>query len=143
MLESVKTPGQYLHSSHSVFGDVHPCSSCHEVNLAFQPAVFTIYPHISLKDHKPEFLHGGSVVQLFHKVHQDHRLLGASKRISILSSDIPLLFLSSPLQERDAYIAAEGNYASELVENVHLRIREPDATRPNRLFPPTSAVSVS
>ena len=46
-------------------------------------------------------------------------------------------------KEIGAYIAAEGNHFDEPLEPVHLRIRVPDITRPSRLKPPTSAVSVS
>ena len=45
-------------------------------------------------------------------------------------------------KEIGAYIAAEGNRFEEPLEPIHLRIRVPDATRPSRLKPPTSAVSV-
>ncbi len=111
MLESVKTPGQYLHVSAQSFGEIHPSHDSFEVNLSFQASAFTIYPHVGWKDYQPTHVRGGSVVQLFHK-------------------------------ERDAYIAAEGNHLNPIIEDVHLRIREPDPTKPNRLFPPTSAVSV-
>jgi hypothetical protein len=54
----------------------------------------------------------------------------------------PRVCVSRYHQEEDAYIAAEGNHISDPVENVHLRIREPDPRRSSRLSPPTSAVSV-
>ena len=46
------------------------------------------------------------------------------------------------LQEIGAYMAAEGVYSENaFVQDVHMRIRVPDPTRPSRLQPPTSSVS--
>ncbi len=64
---------------------------------------------------------------------------------STISNGIISSLLSSIINSKEigAYLAAEGNFTStHVVEDVHLRVRVPDATKPNRLRPPTSAVSV-
>ena len=53
-----------------------------------------------------------------------------------------MLVIYIPFKEIGAYIAAEGNHLAAPVEDVHLRIRAPDPSRPSRLHAPTSAVSV-
>ena len=96
------------------------------MNLNFHNTTFTIGQHLSFKDSQRGLIKGCSVVQLFHKVRP---------------SGVACALLSHTLQEIGAYIAAEGNDETT-IEDIHLRIRVPDSTRPSRLHPPTSAVSV-
>jgi hypothetical protein len=91
VLESVKTPGQYIHTSASPYGALHPSARNHEVhavwclfpisqalaylgchlsqiNLSVMRTSFSVYPHVSVKEELPDVLMGGSIIQLFHKV---------------------------------------------------------------------------
>ena len=45
-------------------------------------------------------------------------------------------------KEIGAYLAAEGSVVGGPLEDIHLRVRQPDPSRPSRAYPPTSAVSV-
>ncbi len=126
MLEAVNIQGQFLHVSKHTFGNRHPHSENHEVNLNFHNTTFTIGQHLSYKDSQRGLIKGCSVVQLFHKVR---------------SGVCGMCSQSHSAQEIGAYIAAEGNDETT-IEDIHLRIRVPDSTRPSRLHPPTSAVSV-
>ena len=67
VLESVETPGQYLHTSTLPYQHLHPDSGCHEVNLSVQRTAIVIYPHISITDDKTGYIRGGTVIQLLHK----------------------------------------------------------------------------
>ncbi len=67
-MESVKTPGQFLHTSNEAYGALSPDAECHEVNLAVTKTSFSLYPHLSVKDENPDCLYGGAIIQLFHKV---------------------------------------------------------------------------
>lgn len=118
MLESVKTVGQFLHTTKVALRDEAVLPGRLEVNISVTPSSYSVLPHI-LRPPSPfgsaetatKFLRGGDIIQLFHK-------------------------------EISAYLAAEGSfYEEEPRENVHMRVREPDSRRPHRLLPPTSAVS--
>eukprot|EP00056_Hartaetosiga_gracilis_P010415 m.153526 g.153526 ORF g.153526 m.153526 type:complete len:2653 (+) comp13309_c1_seq5:67-8025(+) len=113
VLESVRTVGQFVHTS------AHPANpvSCvsensHELNISVTPSAFTLYPHRSVDDvTTTKQVYAGDFIQLFHK-------------------------------EISAYLAAEGACFEEAPrEDVHMRVRENDPRRPHRLQPPTSAVS--
>ena len=120
MFESIKTVGQYIHTTHRPMGPGGILPGELECNVAVTPTSYSVLPH--LRPNKPEFdadgdptldpyLHGGDVIQLYHK-------------------------------EISAYLAAEGVFfENQPREDVHLRVREPDTRRPHRLLPPTSAVS--
>jgi inositol 1,4,5-triphosphate receptor type 1 len=113
VLESTKTLGQHVHSTIVPLDDESVMPGCLELNIAVTPSVYTIVPHARtvVTDASPGTLRGGDVIQLFHK-------------------------------EISAYLAAEGVFNEPAPrEGVHMRTREPDTRRPNRLLPPTSAVS--
>eukprot|EP00053_Salpingoeca_punica_P017480 m.168492 g.168492 ORF g.168492 m.168492 type:complete len:2590 (+) comp17217_c0_seq4:243-8012(+) len=111
VLESAKTPGQFLHSSQLPLGRNSPDEGKHEINLSVTPTSFTICPFRQPVANDAELLKGGDVIQLFHK-------------------------------EQSGYIAAEGVFTEPKPRlDIHIRQRNPDPKRPNRLFPPTSAVS--
>jgi hypothetical protein len=89
------------------------------VNLSVHPTSFVVrlfnkkltQQGAPLKQGQTTPIHGGDFVQLHHK-------------------------------ELGAYVAAEGTFLNKLVtQDVHLRVRQPDPARPNRLLPPTSSVS--
>ena len=114
VLESVKTGGQYIHTSTAVLpAEKNIAPTCHDVNISVSPTALTVYPHMPHRTEEDKDVRGGDLIQLFHK-------------------------------EISAYLAAEGAfYESTPREDVHMRVREPDPRRPHRLLPPTSAVSVS
>ena len=68
VLESIKVPGQFLHTSGGLFGDKHPDADCHEISLSFRTTTFVLYPHRLLADDIPNTLKAGHVIQLYHKV---------------------------------------------------------------------------
>ena len=86
---------------------------CLELNISVTPSAYTLVQHArtAVIDANRHTLKGGDVIQLFYK-------------------------------EVSAYLAAEGVFHEPAPrEGVHMRIREPDSRRPNRMLPPTSAVS--
>jgi len=137
VFQSNKVVGQYLHTSLRVYPSTHQLSGEHELSLSVVKTMYTVRvfsracnsqkpvkpppplplaPVIPTAPHEPtRKIRGGDVVQLFHR-------------------------------ELDGYIAAESafddsNLSHTVGQEVHLRIRKPDAERPHRLSPPTSAVS--
>lgn len=111
VIESLESSEQYLHTSSTPLGDLHPRTKSHEVNLSVKKSAFVVHLHASVKDlESANSLQGGSIIQLHHK-------------------------------EMSAFLAAEGGFKSNPTIGVHLRIRAPDASRPSRTQPPTSAVS--
>lgn len=58
-----------MHVSTELFGDKHPNSKNHEVNLCFQSTTFIIFPHMSAHDAQSSMLRGCDVIQIYHKVH--------------------------------------------------------------------------
>lgn len=114
-LESVKTPGQYLHASLAAYEQLSEegLPSLHELNLSVDQSSYIIKPfRFPRTIESSDTICGGDVIQMSHK-------------------------------EIGAYIAAEGLHSSvaKPIEDVHLRIRAPDSSRPSRSAPPTSAVS--
>lgn len=137
VLQSVKVMGQYLHTAPRMFSPSHYLAGEHELNLSVVKTMYTVKvflrasnvpnpvkppPPLPLTPVIPtppilptQQIRGGDVVQLFHR-------------------------------ELDGYVAAEKAFVDTDPQNiigqdVHLRIRKPDAERPHRLSPPTSAVS--
>ncbi|EGD81749.1 hypothetical protein PTSG_02461 [Salpingoeca rosetta] len=112
VLESVKTGGQFMHTSAAILPeDKNIVPGCHDMSASVSPTALTVYPHMAHRDPEAKGVRGGDFIQLFHK-------------------------------EISAYLAAEGTYFENAPrEDVHMRIREPDPRRPHRLKPPTSAVS--
>ncbi|EGD74759.1 inositol 1,4,5-trisphosphate receptor type 3 [Salpingoeca rosetta] len=116
VLESLKTAGQFLHTSFQQHPEDTPDHGLYEVNCSVQPTAYSIYEfvdHTRRDDEEgaAQLLRGGDTIQLFHK-------------------------------EISAYIAAEGVFSYQKpVEDVHMRIRPADQTKPHGMLPPTSAVT--
>ena len=68
IIESIKIPGQFLHSSAQPYKDRHPDSECHEVSLSFRTTTLMLYSHRQDADDKPNTLKGGHIIQILHKV---------------------------------------------------------------------------
>eukprot|EP00039_Didymoeca_costata_P011469 m.161015 g.161015 ORF g.161015 m.161015 type:complete len:2636 (+) comp15183_c0_seq1:24-7931(+) len=123
-VESLES-GQFLHSSvdaqKKLGAPASAAKDVHEINASVQASSFTVRLYKQFKEIKEDdeeqkaVIDGGDIIQLYHK-------------------------------ETGSYMAAEGSFTEEeslsaLVENVHLRIRAPDPSRPSRNEHPTSAVS--
>ena len=120
-LESTEVIGRSLHvaSSRPASPVVRDSSATLECNAAVvgTPVMVLAFMRQSNAKKEAELVQGpvrsGDIVQLFH-------------------------------QATHSYVAAEGSFLeTNARENVHLRLRVPDNRRPNRLKPPTSAISVS
>lgn len=111
VLESIKSPGQYIHISRVNFGSKSIYSDCAELNLSVISSGFTIY-----RFRKPEKLgaksqaiRGGSMVRFYHR-------------------------------EVEAYVCVEGLDES-CGEDIHLRVRRLDQTQPKSMYPSTSSIT--
>jgi inositol 1,4,5-triphosphate receptor type 1 len=110
-MESIKTRGQFLHTSLQPHPASEPDAGCFEVNVSVTQSAYTIVGHASYSLAESSFFRGGDIVQLFHK-------------------------------EMSAYVCAEGSPSTpKPVEDIHLRRRPIDITKPRTLVPPTSCVS--
>lgn len=127
VVESVESVSQYWHTSAAPLEHLHPNSDNHEINLSVIRSAFVVGMHRASLDSREDCMRGGSVIQLFHKVCRRSK-----RHVNIYTAN----------QEISAYLAAEGNFINGVSLETHLRVRLPDSSRPSRLLPPTSAVSV-
>jgi inositol 1,4,5-triphosphate receptor type 1 len=116
IFESVKTEGQYLHSSLRALGEIgqHLNGFCKELNLSANESAFTIVAHYPATKavQQADLVKAGSIIRLFHR-------------------------------EIECYVVAEGSFAEQsesvLVEDVHLRKRKSDYGKLKA--PSTSAIT--
>ncbi|XP_019851941.1 PREDICTED: inositol 1,4,5-trisphosphate receptor type 3-like [Amphimedon queenslandica] len=103
-IESMKTQGQFLHSSNRTLGasnaSFNVLKDCFELNLSATESALTLISHFSPSSNKidDKALRAGSCVRLFHK-------------------------------EDECYIVAEGSFAeldNPIIEDVHCRMRRVD-----------------
>jgi hypothetical protein len=59
---------QYFRTSAQPLEHLHPHPLFHEINLSVTKSSYSIFLHTTLVALNPEFMKGGSVVQIFHKV---------------------------------------------------------------------------
>ncbi|XP_070537450.1 LOW QUALITY PROTEIN: inositol 1,4,5-trisphosphate-gated calcium channel ITPR3-like [Ptychodera flava] len=67
VLESFKSPGQYLHVSKAKFNDMSVNSSCFELNLSVRQSGFTLHRYDKPDLEHTDIIKAGSVFRLFHK----------------------------------------------------------------------------
>ncbi|KAK2186847.1 hypothetical protein NP493_187g03055 [Ridgeia piscesae] len=67
ILESIKSPGQYLHVSKVLFDERSVYSLSHELNLSMGQSGFTIYRRYKPEPQATEMLKAGVPLRLFHK----------------------------------------------------------------------------
>lgn len=133
IFESNKVPGYFLRTSTSTFGPKTVMSNENEVSLSVTPTAYTLKVFCSASDNDPpEKMESPVLLQPFVPFYSQEAL-------TVRGGDVVQLFH----RELDAYISAEKSASPHTVvsEDVHLRVRLPDPERPNRLNPPTSAVS--
>eukprot|EP00050_Salpingoeca_kvevrii_P002520 m.196116 g.196116 ORF g.196116 m.196116 type:complete len:2530 (-) comp10628_c0_seq6:379-7968(-) len=111
VIESLKTPGQFLHTSEGAFRPQTPNGGCHEINLSVLQSSFVVHLHNKFRENTETLLRAGDCIQLFHKE------------------------ISAFVAAEGVFIE------DKLSQGVHMRIRTFDPKRPHRLLPPTSAVS--
>jgi inositol 1,4,5-triphosphate receptor type 1 len=115
VLESIKTTGQFVNVTSRFLSENAISPNRRECNVSVSQTALTLLPHLRPLTTVADGavpLRGGDLIQLFHK-------------------------------ESSSLIAAEGSsYETQLREDVHMRVREPDPRRPHRNEPPTSAVTV-
>ncbi|CAD5117763.1 DgyrCDS6509 [Dimorphilus gyrociliatus] len=113
LLESVKSPGQFLHAS-TAFQDTFIRSKICEINLGVSKTGFVIGLFKRPSDNNSSVITGGSLVRLFHK-------------------------------ELEAYVVSDGLYMNPIPgskpDQVHMRLRPIDNSKPKTMFPSTSAIT--
>nr|XP_022345635.1 inositol 1,4,5-trisphosphate receptor type 3-like isoform X6 [Crassostrea virginica] len=67
VLESVKSPGSYLHVSKSLLGQVSVYSKSHELNLSVQQSGFTIYRKYKPAPEDLDRVKVGDIIRFYHK----------------------------------------------------------------------------
>jgi inositol 1,4,5-triphosphate receptor type 1 len=67
VFESIKTSGQYLHSSLLPHPETEPDAGYHEINVSVTQTAYTVLAHQSHKLTELDDLKGGDVIQLYHK----------------------------------------------------------------------------
>ncbi|KAI0218263.1 hypothetical protein LSAT2_030020, partial [Lamellibrachia satsuma] len=67
ILESVKSPGQYLHVSKGLFGKLSVYSQSHELNMSVRQSGFTVYRRYKPEKQDENMLKAGVPLRLFHK----------------------------------------------------------------------------
>ncbi|KAK3094787.1 hypothetical protein FSP39_006217 [Pinctada imbricata] len=67
VLESVKSPGSYLHVSKGHLGIMSVYSQCHELNLSVQQSGFTVYRKYKPGPEDGEKVKVGDVIRFYHK----------------------------------------------------------------------------
>eukprot|EP00051_Salpingoeca_urceolata_P021906 m.350051 g.350051 ORF g.350051 m.350051 type:complete len:553 (+) comp19886_c0_seq3:209-1867(+) len=111
VFESVKTLGQFLHTSNEALPEWSPNFGQMEVNLSVAPTAYKIIEHRQVDDTEENALYGMDLLQLHHK-----EVGGYVAAEGIYCDTKPRT-------------------------DVHLRIRPADPQRPRRLSPPSSSVS--
>eukprot|EP00051_Salpingoeca_urceolata_P021920 m.350531 g.350531 ORF g.350531 m.350531 type:complete len:2826 (+) comp19889_c0_seq3:203-8680(+) len=115
MFESVKAHGQYLHTSDQSTQDYNnPFGGLHEVNLSAEPSPWTLYPFKKPDEPGSAVATSPQPVKAYSVVQLQHK-------------------------EHNAYLSAEG-CAGEVMQDVHLRVRKPEAFT-NKYKNPTTAVT--
>lgn len=136
VFESIKIEGQFLHTSNVRSANESELGAQHELNLSVSMSSYTIQMFRN-SDLEPISKSSESSEDA------NDTVISSDAKMEIRNADVIQLFH----REYDSYLAAEGTYnqvAGEygsVSEDVHMRIRKPDADRPHRLMPPTSAVS--
>ncbi|KAL5004999.1 hypothetical protein ScPMuIL_018455, partial [Solemya velum] len=110
VLESVKSPGQYLHVSKLLLGIGSIYNKSYELNLSVQQSGFTLLRRYKPSPDDENKIKVGDAIRFYHK-------------------------------EMEAYMVAEGLFDDVLTEDVHLRLRPIDQSKPKTLFPSSSAVT--
>ncbi|XP_070538210.1 inositol 1,4,5-trisphosphate-gated calcium channel ITPR3-like [Ptychodera flava] len=67
ILESFKSPGQYLHVSKTVFGQQSVNSTCLELNLSVRSSGFSLYRYDEPDLEHTDIIKAGSIFRLFHR----------------------------------------------------------------------------
>uniref|UniRef100_A0A1I8GHA8 Inositol 1,4,5-trisphosphate receptor n=1 Tax=Macrostomum lignano TaxID=282301 RepID=A0A1I8GHA8_9PLAT len=110
VLESVKSPGQFLHVSRHKFEAHMPVyADSYELNLSVRFSGFTLIRRYHETEDEANKIRAGQPVRFFHT-------------------------------ELEAYLVCEGTFNEPEVEDVHLRVRAVEQTKPKTMFPPTSAI---
>lgn len=123
-LESIKTPGSFIHASRKTFDEDCLENGLHEVNLSVSQSGFSILRYsrpdetlaqiaaskgiAAVTDEDAVPVRGGDVLRLFHR-------------------------------EVEAHISAEGSFLDGIKENVHLRVRHYNSKKPHTAKPPTGS----
>ncbi|CAH1239559.1 ITPR1 [Branchiostoma lanceolatum] len=156
VLESVKTPGNYLHTSKPAYGPKFVESTSRELNLSVRHSAFTVYRNISAKDQQEKYLTPrGKCVGFVRWPGLDSR---EPARLRLYYS--PRAFQWFPQREsktglggtggclvrlyhkeHEAYMVASGSFGDESFEDVHLRVRPQDTNKPRSMFPSSSAIT--
>eukprot|EP00049_Salpingoeca_infusionum_P011225 m.193039 g.193039 ORF g.193039 m.193039 type:complete len:2533 (-) comp14875_c0_seq1:808-8406(-) len=119
VLESIMTSGQYLHTSLGSHPESEPDAKEFEVNVSVQPSSFTIFEH---RDHTENSqvmiqgqafapVHGGSLVQFYHKE------------------------IGAYLAAQGSFVDHTPT------EDVHLRVRPIKLQKPHSMVPPTATTT--
>eukprot|EP00040_Diaphanoeca_grandis_P037640 m.247298 g.247298 ORF g.247298 m.247298 type:complete len:2916 (-) comp33854_c0_seq10:851-9598(-) len=154
VFESVRSKGQFLNStdkklkftdsSEFTKRNQYPIARCHEVCASVTKGSFRLEQYSRPIEYSPFTF--GSPFERF--VHSQIKKRGAAPQIkqenNLNSGDVIQLVH----KDSDSFMAAEGSLRNDFTTevlapkiNLHMRVRKPDVERPNRLSPPTSAVT--